>query len=203
MKTLIIYAHLLAACVAIGILLIQDMAIIRSRGASLSNSAINELIKSARIVSVALISLWVTGILLVVIGYFENPQQYLLNQKLWAKFTIVFILTINGIFLHFYSFPRVTGIYGLLNLSVVEQVLVTLSGAISSVSWLFACYLGVARPWNGTVEFSYIMSIYMSILIVAIIFSCELLRFLRREELPILTDRIQLGSIRNIERKIK
>ncbi|MGV8835048.1 DUF2214 domain-containing protein [Cellvibrio sp. UBA7671] len=203
MKTLIIYAHLLAACVAIGILLIQDLAIIRSRGAPLSKGAINELIKSARIVSVALVFLWVSGALLVVLGYFENPQQYLLNQKLWAKFTVVLILTINGVFLHYYSFPRVTGTHGLLNLSVVEQVLVTLSGAVSSVSWLFACYLGIARPWNDTVDFSYIMSIYMSILIVAIIFSCELLRFLRREELPLLTDRIQLGTIRSIERKTK
>lgn len=203
MKTLIIYGHLLAACVAIGILLIQDLAIICSRGAPLGKSAISELRKSARIVSVALFFLWVSGILLVLIGYSENPQQYLLNQKLWAKFTVVFILTINGFFLHVYSFPRVTNNYGLLSLSVVEQVLVTLSGAVSSVSWLFACYLGIARPWNNTVEFSYIMSIYAPILIITIIFSCELLRFLRRGELPILTDRIQLGSIRSVERKIK
>jgi hypothetical protein len=203
MKTLIIYGHLLAACVAIGILLIQDFAIIRSRGAPLSTSATSELIKAAKIVSAALIFLWITGVSLVVIGYLENPQHFLLNQKLWSKLAVVSILTINGLFLHFYSFPKVTCPCGLVNLSTIEQVLVVVSGAVSSVSWLFACYLGIARPWNNTVDFSYIMSIYCSILIAAIIFSCELLRFLRREEIPFMDGRIQVGEIRRIARKIK
>lgn len=203
MKTLIVYIHLLAACVAIGVLLIQDVAIMRSKGAPLNTDAANELIRSARIVSVALLCLWSSGILLFATGYIENPQQYITNQKLWSKFAVVSILTINGLFLHFYSFPKVISINGLLGFGLVEQVLVTLSGAVSSVSWLFACYLGVARPWNNTVEFSFIMSVYLAFLIPAIFFSFEFLRFIRRGSASMSEDRIQFEPIRSAARKMK
>ena len=59
MKTLIVYAHLLAACVAIGILLIQDLALAKTRGKALSAAAIKDLTKSADIMFIALIVLWI------------------------------------------------------------------------------------------------------------------------------------------------
>ena len=115
-KTLIVYAHLLAACVAIGILLIQDLALAKSKGSPLSATAIKDLTKSAEIMFIALILLWISGLTLVLLGYLENPQQYLMNEKLWAKFTVVSVLTLNGIALHYFSFPRVTSRRGLLGL---------------------------------------------------------------------------------------
>jgi hypothetical protein len=36
MKTLIVFAHLLAACIAVGVLLMQDLALAYSRGKPLS-----------------------------------------------------------------------------------------------------------------------------------------------------------------------
>lgn len=101
MKTLIVYIHLIAACIAIGILLIQDLALAKSLGKPLSKTAIQELSKSADVMFVALVALWVSGLTLVVMGYLDNPQQYLFNEKLWAKYTVVSILTINGLLLHF------------------------------------------------------------------------------------------------------
>jgi hypothetical protein len=199
MKTLIVYAHLLAACVSIGILVIQDLAIALSRGNPLSANAVQELKKSAEIVAVALVVLWLSGLTLVLLGYLDNPQQYLFNQKLWAKFNVVAVLTINGIFLHYYSFPRVTSVKGILGLPKVEQILVALTGAVSSVSWFFACYLGIARPWNYTVEFSFIMAIYGGLIAVAFIVACEVLRGLRKAEPPLLTERIQLNASRKYD----
>lgn len=196
MKTLIVYAHLLATCVAIGILLIQDFALAKSKGSPLSASAIKDLVKSAKIMTVSLVLLWVSGLTLVLLGYLENPQQYLMNEKLWAKFVVVLVLTINGIALHYYSFPRVTSHKGLLGLSAFEQVLVTLTGALSSVSWLFACYLGIARPWNHTVDFGFVMFIYLGLSVCAFIFAGEVLRSMRRvePETPLLAEQIRLNS---------
>jgi len=199
MKTLLVYAHLLAACVAIGILLIQDLAMAKSRGKTLSASAINDLTKSAEVIFVALVVLWVTGLALVLLGYLENPQQYLMNEKLWAKFTVVSVLTLNGIALHYFSFPRVTSRRGLLGLPTIEQILVTLTGAISSTSWLFACYLGIARPWNYTAGYSYVMFIYAGLLIAAIIAAGEVLRMMRAPEPPLLTEKVQLRTVRKME----
>lgn len=199
MKTLIVYAHLLAACVAVGLLLIQDMALAKTRGKALSASAIKDLTKAADIMFLALIALWISGLALVLQGYMENPQQYLMNEKLWAKFTVVTVLTLNGVALHYYSFPRVTCARGFICVPGHEQILVALTGAISSVSWLFACYLGIARPWNYTVDYSYIMFIYMGLLTCAFIVAGETLRSLRRDEPPMLTEQAQLNSSQKYE----
>ena len=188
MKTLIVYVHLLAACVAVGILLMQDLALAKTRGKALSTTAIKDLTKSADIMFMALIALWISGLALVLLGYIENPAQYLMNEKLWAKFTVVSILTLNGIALHYFSFPRVTCSRGFLSVSGIEQLLVVFTGAISTVSWLFACYLGIARPWNYTAEYSYVMTIYGGLIICAIIVAGETLRSMRRDELPLLTE---------------
>lgn len=200
-KTLIVYAHLLAACVAIGILLIQDLALAKSKGSPLSTTAIKDLTKSAEIMFVALVLLWLSGLTLVLLGYLENPQQYLMNEKLWAKFTVVSVLTLNGIALHYFSFPRVTSRRGLLGLPTFEQILVVLTGALSSVSWLFACYLGIARPWNYTVDFSFVMFIYSGLLIGAFIVAGEVLRAMRRSEPepPLLTEQIRMNPSRKFD----
>lgn len=201
MKTLIVYAHLLAACVAIGILLIQDLALAKSKGNALSAPAVRELTKSAEVMFIALVVLWISGLALVLLGYLENPQQYLMNEKLWAKFTVVSLLTLNGIALHYFSFPRVISRRGLLGLPTFEQILVTLTGALSSVSWLFACYLGIARNWNYTVDYSFVMFIYSGLLVCAFIVAGEVLRAMRKAEPepPMLTEQIRLNASRKFD----
>lgn len=199
MKTLIVYAHLLAACVAIGIMLIQDLALAKTRGKTLPAAAIKDLTKAADIMFIALVVLWISGLSLVLLGYLENPTQYLMNEKLWAKFTVVSVLTLNGIALHYFSFPRITSSRGLIGLPGFEQILVALTGAISSVSWLFACYLGIARPWNYTADYSYVMFIYVGLLTCAFIIAGEVLRSLRRDDPPLLTEQAQLNSSQKFE----
>lgn len=179
-KTLIVYAHLLAACVAVGILLMQDMALAKTKGKCLSASIIQDLIKATNLVFFALIVLWVSGLVLVLVGYLEDPQQYLQNEKLWAKFTVVGILTLNGIVLHYFSFPRVISVHGLLGQPSLAQVLVVLTGTISSVSWLFSCYLGIARPWNYTADYGFVMTVYALVLVGACIAAGEVLRSMRK-----------------------
>ncbi len=187
MKTLIVYAHLLAACIAIGILLMQELALAKTRGKALSSVAIKDLTKAADIMFMALVVLWISGLALVLLGYLENPAQYLMNEKLWAKFTVVSVLTLNGIARGFLSVPG------------FEQILVALTGAISSVSWLFACYLGIARPWNYTVDYSYVMFIYVGLITCAFIVAGEVLRSMRRDEPPLLTEQAQLNRSQNFE----
>lgn len=196
MKTLLVYAHLLAACVSVGILLLQDLSLAKSRGNSLSEKAVAELRTAADIMFVVLVILWITGLALVVTGYLENPQQYLMNPKLWAKFTVVSILTLNGLLLHYFSFPRVIARGGLLARSPLEQTLIAITGAISSCSWLFACFLGIARPWNYTANYQFVMLVYAALVVGAIIVACNVMRSLRAQEPPLLTDRVHINSPR-------
>lgn len=175
MKVFIVYLHLLTVCIAVGSLLLQDFELMLKRGETLLANEVTHLQKTAKVMVYALFVLWVTGVSLVVLGYLENPDTYLANQKIWAKFSVVFVLTINGIFLHYYSFPRITSRSGMFGLSWNEQVMVGLTGIISTVSWLFAAYLGIARHWNNSVHFSFIMTVYLLFIAVGFIFLCEFL----------------------------
>lgn len=205
MKTLIVYVHLIAACVAVGILLIQDLALAKTKGKTLSLIEIDELKRAATTISRALIVLWISGLTLVLMGYLDNPREYLLNEKLWAKFAVVVVLTINGFILHHFSFPRVVSQRGMLGLGNIEKTLVALTGSTSTVSWLFACYLGIARPWNYTVDFGYVMFVYLGFLMSACSMGCigiHALSFLeagsegkndkqkRSDSIPTLTERV-------------
>lgn len=163
LNTLLVFLHLLATCIAVGILLIQDFALARTHGRPLSRTEINELQLAASRVCNALIVLWITGVALVVDGYLGHPD-YVLNEKLWAKITVVVILTLNGVILHHYAFPRITTSDGISNLTSTEKALIAFSGSASSISWLFACYLGIARPWNFTTSYGLMMLIYFSLM---------------------------------------
>lgn len=180
MKTFLVYIHLIAACIAVGILLIQDLALSKLRGRPMKADAIIGLQKSGGIIFVTLVILWVTGLGLVVQGFLDNPA-YLMNQKLWAKFTVVSILTLNGLFLHYYSFPRLTSAKGFIGQGLSEQLLVVVTAVISAVSWLYACYLGIARPWNNVAPYPYVMTIYAGCMGLALLIALEYWRGLRND----------------------
>jgi hypothetical protein len=81
LTTLLIFIHLLATCIAVGVLLIQDFSLARAQGKPLAKPEIVELKLSATRVSYALVALWVSGIALVATGYLGHPD-YVLNEKL-------------------------------------------------------------------------------------------------------------------------
>nr|WP_324257932.1 DUF2214 domain-containing protein [Cellvibrio fontiphilus] len=180
LKTLLVYTHLIAACLAIGVLLIQDHALAKWRGRAMDADTIFNFQRNCGLVTFALVVLWVSGLAIVTIGYLEVPN-YLMNQKLWAKFTVVSILTINGLFLHYYSFPVLASPRGFAGASGRGQLLVVITAVVSLVSWLYACYLGIARPWNNTVPFAYVMVIYSLVLAITLVIALEVWRGLRSE----------------------
>jgi hypothetical protein len=179
MKTVIVYFHLIATCIAVGSLLIKDLELLFLKGRPLFPREKTGLIHTAQVIFLSLCALWVSGLLLVVVGLLENPQ-YLANEKLWAKVTVVCLLTLNGVLLHFYSFPRVVSHQGLVGLSGSEQTLVMFSGAVSTSSWLFACFLGIARPLNFTVPYEQVMFGYGVFVLFALIVSSHMLVLLRK-----------------------
>lgn len=180
-KMLLVYGHLLAAGIAIGVLFMQDLALAKWRGRAMSQEAIQDLRTNANIITLALALLWVSGIVIVGIGYMENAA-YILNEKLWVKCVVVCILTLNGLFLHYYSFPRLASPQGFLGASWTEQFLVMVTGVVSLVSWLYACYLGIARPWNNTEPFSFVMGVYGVCLLIALVIGYACWQSVRREQ---------------------
>jgi hypothetical protein len=144
----VLYVHLIACCVAIGLVFTSDLAMIRkllgnNPAAPEDPSHLRSLTTS---VSNALIVLWITGIAIVWVDMQDKGIGYLDNPKLQAKIAIVVLLTINGVLLHNVIFPAMLKAGALVNLSFNRRVLAIFCGALSGVSWFYTAMLGVGRP---------------------------------------------------------
>ena len=144
----VVYVHLVACCVAIGLVLTSDIAMVRDlfkrkTFTEHDNAHMESLQKS---VSVALIALWVTGAAIIGIDYLDKGMNYFMNPKLQAKVIIVALLTYNGVVLHRLVLPALQKAGSLLNLGFSARMTALFCGSLSAVSWMYAAMLGVGRP---------------------------------------------------------
>jgi hypothetical protein len=158
----VVYAHLLACCVAIGLVLTSDIAMVRDllKRKLLTehdNAHMESLQKS---VIVALITLWVTGIAIIGIDYLEKGIDYFANPKLQAKVIIVALLSYNGVLLHRLVLPALQKAGSLLDLGFSARMLALACGSLSAVSWMYAAMLGVGRPLAWKYSLSELLMAY-------------------------------------------
>ncbi|MBV7545726.1 hypothetical protein KW849_05330 [Pseudomonas sp. PDM26] len=144
----VVYFHLIACCVAIGLVLTSDIAMVKQllKGDVSSHHDDAHMDSLQKTVSLALVALWITGIAVIGIDYAGKGMEYFLNPKLQAKIGIVVLLTINGFVLHRGVLPALKKAGSLLKLSFSLRMLALFSGAFSGVSWFYAAMLGVGRP---------------------------------------------------------
>lgn len=144
----VIYIHLLACCVAIGLVFASDAAMVKDllKGRTSSGHDNAHMESLQRSVANALIFLWLTGAAIIGVDYLEKGMGYFNNPKLHAKVIIVLLLTFNGMLLHRYVLPALLKAGSLLDLKVGVRMFALFAGALSGVSWLYAAMLGVGRP---------------------------------------------------------
>lgn len=146
LHNVLVFGHFVAAAFALSSLLSIDVRFLRGLHKPLPMALLQDLHRVERVVWISLGLLYATGILFVAIGSSTNPN-YLSNEKLQAKIMIVGALTLNGFL--------VRGIIGRLksgdivaSLPFARRMTMSAVAAISSTSWLWACFLGIARNWN-------------------------------------------------------
>ena len=147
LRILLVYFHLIACCVAIGAILISDLGIlVRLYQGRIDKRAANlEYLKQT--VSAMLVILWITGLLLITHDAVGNGWSHTLsNPKLQAKIIVVALLTVNGMLLHYRVLPMMSKASSLLRLAAGQRTWAIWAGALSGVSWMYAAFLGVARP---------------------------------------------------------
>lgn len=199
LKTAIVYVHLLAAAFALVELLRFDIRFLRNLNRPFAVFDLQRLIVAKRTVRLALIVLWLTGIWMVVNGAIDEPGKYLANQKLWMKLFTVLLLTLNGMLMHSIGFSHFLEAGTVFTqLAYKSQLRLLGMGVVSSVSWLYAAFLGIARPWNYTTEFQDLFSIYIWLLLCGFIVT-NLLLLSRR--LPKL--RAQLAELHRLSAPTK
>jgi hypothetical protein len=142
----LVFGHLLAASMALGAIVATDLRML----SKLAHDKVripppNEFV--ARLVTIALGLLYVTGAGIVAIGSLGQPD-YFLNPKLQGKLLLVALLTINAFVLHRLTFPRLARGRSVGRWRPLDWVVVVLPISLSNCLWLFCAFLGIARPWN-------------------------------------------------------
>jgi len=179
----VVYVHLLACCVAMGLVLTSDIAMVRDMlkrkvFTEHDNAHMESLQKS---VIVALIALWVTGIAVIGIDYLGKGMDYFMNPKLQAKVIIVSILTYNGVLLHRLVLPALQKAGSLLNLDFSARMLALFCGSLSAVSWMYAAMLGVGRPLAWKYSLSELLMAYPVLIVLGFLTMFALTQRARRQ----------------------
>jgi len=145
----VVYLHLIACCVAIGLVLTSDIAMVRkliTGDTTRSRSDSEHLDQLQSTVSRALLALWITGIAVVALDASVKGWSYFENPKLQAKTGLVLLLTINGVLLHRTVLPLMQKAGSLLKLKPAQLHLTVFAGSVSGVTWFYAAFMGVGRP---------------------------------------------------------
>jgi hypothetical protein len=162
----LIYMHLIACCVAVGSVLLSDIAMVRQlfKGDEVDAASHAESNKHMgtlkQIVSVALMGLWASGVAIVALDAYNKGWLYFENPKLQAKVLIVVLLTINGTVLHHRVLPWMKQAGSLLNLTFQRAVFAIFAGTVSGVSWFYAAMLGVGRSLSWKYSLFELMMFY-------------------------------------------
>lgn len=146
----IVYIHLIACCVAIGLVFTSDIAMVKQllQGDNAEPVDHKHLDSLQKTVSWALAVLWVTGITFITWDVALKGWGYLENPKIQAKIGLVVLLTLNGVALHNTVLPLVKKAGSLLKLTFSQRLLALFTGSVSAVTWFYAAFIGVGRPLN-------------------------------------------------------
>jgi hypothetical protein len=146
LKLCLLYPHLLATCVAIGMIVLTDLRLLpRLLGYRVVIAAPGRF--ETGVVTGALALLYATGVGLIALGL-QDHADYLDNPKLQAKIGLVVVLTLNGLALHRWVFPRLRRGAPVSAWSMRFRLLLSTTVGLSNSVWLYAAFLGIARVWN-------------------------------------------------------
>ncbi len=189
----VVYVHLIACCVAIGLVLTSDLRMVKHlvTGDDASQHDADQLSSLQSTISKALIVLWITGAALIWIDVADKSLSYFNNPKIQAKIGLVVLLTLNGVALHSVVMPALKRVGSLLQLEFNTRMLAIFSGAVSAVSWFYAAMLGVGRPLAWKYSLVELLAAYPVLVAAGFAVMAALTTWAKNRE----SDGIELGKI--------
>lgn len=148
----LLFVHVIAFAMTVSAVLREDLRWLRRRRVDA-----RRLRRTMRTVAGGLVVLWATGLGLWAFAAASSPVAWGLTAKLGAKLLVVCVLTLNGWALHAWVFPSLQAGSGA---EFTLPRLAAIVGAVSSASWLFAGFVGVARLVADALSFGDFVALY-------------------------------------------
>lgn len=167
-RMFLVYLHLLAIAGAAVAVAFGDYAIFARE--HIDNAMLR---KAAIFATLALGVLWVTGLSIIVLDLGVDLDALAAKPKLLAKLTVVSVLTINSLALHFQAFPSFATPHAD---TMKAATMPAIFGAISAASWIFAAFIGVAKPLASALGYGGFMALYAAVLGGAIVVAMMIVR---------------------------
>ena len=162
----LLYAHIIFFALSLATILREDCRLMLLR--RIDPAAIRS---TAKTIKWLLLALWTSGLLMLAIDIGHDGSALLSKPKLVAKLAVVSVLTLNGVLLHLTAFPMLMKPQG--NPRLAARVAATL-GAVSTTSWLYASFLGVARLVAPYLSLGAFLATYVLALAGAVAFALVL-----------------------------
>lgn len=136
-----------------------------------SKTIANLIAQGAQTIRYSFMALWLSGIGFVFIGQSVDPI-YVLNQKIWAKVMVVFVMSVNAVYLHKVVLPKFTGASRGFDLnSILMDPKFRLSFCVSAAGWGLATFFGLAKFLNH----SYYQLFAIYVILVTLMFGASYL----------------------------
>lgn len=170
LRTALRVLHFAGLVLGLGAATLLDIYLMQRRHQTVTVEMAQFVDQASQLVAFGLGLLWLSGIGFL-LHYAHFDAEKLANPKVWAKITIVMVLTINGGFIHYLVLPHLRASIGhgfLERLSPGRQQLFIGMGVLSGVSWYIPLLLGSIPQLNFAVPASLILSVYGIVLIIGI-----------------------------------
>lgn len=184
----VILAHIFAVITAGAAIAFGDYAIFGGR--SINTVLLHQ---AGRVVIIALGMLWLTGLMVIWLETGFEWSLLIAQPKLLAKLTVVSLLSLNGIALHHLAFNR---LQTLQHQPTHNTKLLVILGAVSVVTWLYATFLGLAKPVTPLLGYAGFMGLYLLLLTAGITTALLLMG-------PRLANRLALVSDENTQASLR
>ena len=167
-RQFLLFAHLLVFAFAIVTVIREDVALMIAQKVDAA-----KLKATAHNIALLLILLWFSGFALIIFDSGFDLTVIAAKPKLAAKITIVSLLTANGILLHYLAFPLLSTPQRSLRKTTM---ICTVLGVVSSVSWIYASFVGVSRLIAPLMNYMGYMGLYILALVFGMIVAMLVVR---------------------------
>lgn len=172
LRSLLRLLHFLGLALGLGTATFLDLMILRFmlRG-RIRKQQLNIFTFGSHAVTAGLIVLWVSGAGFLWLYSVANPDM-LANPKIWAKVAVVWVLTLNAVYLHLFVLPilnRQAGRSLLEELPPRDRSMMVVGGVVSAVSWYFPLAIAAQSWLNYRVPLLQIFATYVALLAAALL----------------------------------